>query len=218
MLAVFCDFDGTFSVQDVGSTLARRHLAERRAQLWDEFEQGRQTAWEYAERLFDGFALPQEELRRFLETIELDAGAHALVAWCAKRDIAFRILSDGFDYNLERLQEIHGVRFDYTANGLRYVDGRWEIRPGRPAPGCICGTGTCKKAVIDAWRVSNPRAVCVHIGDGRVSDTCGALAADLVFAKDSLADELEARGAVFERFEDLNDVIASLDRRFSDYA
>jgi len=217
MLAVFCDFDGTFSVQDVGSTLARRHLADRRAKLWAEFEQGGSSAWEYAEQLFEGFALPEQELFHFLETIELDAGAHALVAWCAKRDISFRILSDGFDHNLECLQEIHGVRFDYTANALRYVEGRWHIRPGGPVPDCICGTGTCKKAVIEAWRVSHPRDVCVHIGDGRVSDTCGALAADLVFAKGSLAEELEARGAVFERFQDLNDVIGSLDRRFSDY-
>jgi len=216
MLALFCDFDGTFAVQDVGSTLARRHLADRRAELWREFERGGQTAWDYAIRLFEGFDLPEPELHRFLETVELDPGAHALVAWCAKRDIRFRIVSDGFDYNLERLQEIHGVRFDYTANRLRYVDGRWTIQPGRPAPDCECGTGTCKKSVIEAWRVVHPQDFCVHIGDGRVSDTCGALAADLVFAKASLAEELEARGQTFERFCDLNDVIASLEHRFSD--
>jgi hypothetical protein len=29
-LAVFCDFDGAFAVQDVGSTLAKRYAAERR--------------------------------------------------------------------------------------------------------------------------------------------------------------------------------------------
>ena len=39
-LAVFCDFDGTFSVEDVGSTLARQRLAERRRQLWSRFEKG----------------------------------------------------------------------------------------------------------------------------------------------------------------------------------
>jgi 2,3-diketo-5-methylthio-1-phosphopentane phosphatase len=217
MLAVFCDFDGTFAVQDVGSTLARRHLGARRSALWAEFERGEGTAWEYAERLFDGFDLPEAELLAFLETIDLDPGAQALVAWCAKRDVPFRVVSDGFDYNLDRLQDIHGLRFDYTANGLRYEQGRWRIRAGGPNAECGCGTGICKRSVIESWRLSHPNAFCVHIGDGRVSDTCGALAADLTFAKSSLAEELERRGAPFERFTVLNDVIASLERRFSDF-
>jgi 2-hydroxy-3-keto-5-methylthiopentenyl-1-phosphate phosphatase len=214
-LAVFCDFDGTFSVQDVGSTIARDHLADRRARLWAEYEAGKQTAWEYNVRLFEGFALPEDELQRFLETIELSAGAHELVAWCDARKAPFRILSDGFDYNLDHLQQIHDVRFEYTSNHLRYVDGCWEITPGHPDPSCGCGTGTCKRSVIGAWRESNPGAVCVHIGNGRVSDACGAIAADFAFAKDTLAEELEQRGAEFERFRDLNDVVAGLDARFT---
>jgi 2,3-diketo-5-methylthio-1-phosphopentane phosphatase len=215
-LAVFCDFDGTFSVQDVGSTLARLHLGEKRAALWAEYEAGEQTAWQYTKRLFTGFALPEPELHRFLETIELDAGAQALVGWCTKREVPFRILSDGFDYNLKRLQDIHGVRFDFTSNHLRYVDGCWQISPGHPGPDCSCGTGTCKRSVITAWREEHPGTYCVHIGNGRVSDTCGALAADLAFAKDTLAEELERRGEGYERFDDLNDVVADLEARFSD--
>jgi 2-hydroxy-3-keto-5-methylthiopentenyl-1-phosphate phosphatase len=51
----------------------------------------------------------------------------------------------------------------------------------------------------------------VHIGNGRVSDLCGALAADVAFAKGSLADVLERRGARFARFETLHDVVAALE-------
>jgi 2-hydroxy-3-keto-5-methylthiopentenyl-1-phosphate phosphatase len=215
-LAIFCDFDGTFSVQDVGSTLAKQHLGARRAVLWAEYEAGGQTAWQYTKRLFEGFTLPEDELQRFLETIELDAGAHALVAWCGKRDIPFQILSDGFGYNLDRLQDIHGLRFAYTSNHLRYADGGWRIAPGQPDPECGCGTGTCKKSVISAWRAGHPGALCVHIGNGRVSDTCGAIAANLAFAKETLAEELERRGVPFERYDDLNDVVGELAARFSD--
>ena len=39
-LAIFCDFDGTFSVQDVGSTLAQQRLPEKRARLWERFADG----------------------------------------------------------------------------------------------------------------------------------------------------------------------------------
>ena len=52
----------------------------------------------------------------------------------------------------------------------------------------------------------------MHIGNGRVSDLCGALAADVAFAKDSLAVELDGRGAAYEPFETLCDVIPHLER------
>ena len=68
----------------------------------------------------------------------------------------------------------------------------------------------CKRGRIEAFRAGRPGATLVHLGNGRVSDLCGALAADVAFAKDSLAVELEARGHPFEGFETLHDVIARL--------
>jgi 2-hydroxy-3-keto-5-methylthiopentenyl-1-phosphate phosphatase len=130
--------------------------------------------------------------------------------------VPFRVLSDGFDYNLNRLQVIHDVRFAYDANHLRYEDGRWRIEGAHPNPSCGCGTGTCKRGRIDAFRADHPGAKTVHIGNGRVSDTCGALAADVVFAKDSLALELQKRGVAFEPFETLRDVIPLLQRILDD--
>ena len=195
-LAVFCDFDGTFSVQDVGSTLARERLAARRRMLWARFEQGEFTAWSYVVELFDGFELPQAELFRFLETITLDPGARGLVDWCAKVRVPFQILSDGFDWNLDRLQEIHDVRFAYRANHLEYEGDVWRIAPGAPNPDCNCGTGTCKRGLIAAYRKANPKTWCVHIGNGRVSDQCGAGRGydTLVFATGTRARDLPLPG------------------------
>ena len=76
---------------------------------------------------------------------------------------------------------------------------------------CSCGTGTCKRGRIEARRAADPDAAIVHIGNGRVSDLCGALAADVTFAKDSLADELTRRREPFEAFETLRDVIPRLE-------
>ena len=64
-------------------------------------------------------------------------------------------------------------------------------------------------------RARSPGLTTVHIGNGRVSDTCGALAADVAFAKDSLAIELESRGAPFHRFETLVEVIPHLEKILS---
>ncbi len=211
-LAVFCDFDGTFAVQDVGATIAERHSGDRRPALWERYLRGEISAWEYNMQLLDGLPLPPEELDAFLHTIELSPGAVELLAWCAERAVPFRILSDGFGYNLDRLQEIRGVRFAYDANSLRYEQGRWRISPGHPNPACGCGTGTCKRGRIAEYRAQHPRHTLVHVGNGRVSDLCGALAADVAFAKDSLAVELEKRGVRFEAFRDLRDVVSGLER------
>jgi alpha-galactosidase len=211
-LAIFCDFDGTFSVQDVGATLAARYAPERRPAAWERFERGEIEAWGYNMEILDGLPVPLEDLEAFLRGVELDPGARGLLDWCREREVPFRILSDGFDWNLNRLQVIHRVRFAYSANCLRYDGGRWRIRPGGPDPSCGCGTGTCKALAIGRYRSEHPGATTVHIGNGRVSDTCGALAADVAFAKDSLAVELERRGAPFERFETLGDVLPALER------
>ena len=210
-LAVFCDFDGTYSVQDVGSTLARKYLGERRIELWSRYEAGEFTPWEYNLELFTGFALPARAVHAFLETIELDSGARALQAWCEEQAATFRILSDGFDYNLDRLQGLNGVKFDYVANHLEYEGDGWKIAPGHPNPDCECGTGTCKRSIIEARRLTRPGSFCVHIGNGRVSDLCGCEAADLAFAKDSLAPALEERGVAYEYFDTLNDVVSILE-------
>lgn len=209
-LAIFCDFDGTFSVQDVGSTLAQQLLPERRANLWERFDQGEFTAWTYVMALLDGLELPEKRLYEFLETIDLDPGAEDLLDWCEAEGVPFRILSDGFDWNLERLQEINGVAFEYNANHLRYEGETWRLSPGRPNEACGCGTGSCKRGLIRTYREAKPGAFCVHIGNGRVSDLCGALEADLAYAKDTLAPALEEQGHPFVAFETLHDVIAHL--------
>lgn len=214
-LAVFCDFDGTFLVQDVGSALARRHVPDRRLHGWERLQRGEITAWEYTVGILDGLPLPEDALDEFLQEVELDPGARALVDWCSEQDVPFRILSDGYDRNVARIQEIHGVRFAFDANRLRYDEGCWRITPASPDAGCGCGTGNCKRGRIDAYRRHNPRSLVIHIGNGRVSDLCGALAADVAFAKGSLAEALEKRGAPFVRFETLNDVIVELGRLLS---
>ncbi len=206
-IAVFCDFDGTFSVQDVGSTLAQQRLPERRARLWDRFAEGEFTAWTYVLALFKDFELPEKQLCAFLETIDLDPGARDLLAWCADENVPFRILSDGFDWNLERLQEINGVSFAYSANHLEYEGDVWRLAPGAPNEACGCGTGSCKRGLISAYRAKHPDAFCLHIGNGRVSDLCGAIEADLAFAKDTLAPALEELGEDYVAFDTLHDVI-----------
>ena len=210
VLAVFCDFDGTFAHPDVGSTLAARYAADRRPAQWARFERGEITAWEYNLEILDGLPVDLDVLDAFLATVELDPGARNLLAWCEGHSVPFRILSDGFDWNLDRLQTLNHIHFAYTANHLQVEHGKWRIRAGAPDPTCGCGTGVCKRHALLTLRTASPRTHLVHIGNGRVSDTCGALVADTAFAKDSLAEWLAARRVPFVPFTTLDDVIPYL--------
>lgn len=213
-LAVFCDFDGTFSRQDVGGRLAQRHLPERRAALAIRYQKGEIDAWQYGVELFDGFSFSTAALDSFLSEIELDSGAKALLEWCQQADVPFRVLSDGFDYNIDKLQRIHGVRFEHASNRLRFEGDVWRVEAGGRNLECPCGTGLCKRQQIEAYRRARLDALCVHIGNGRVSDLCGAEAADIVFAKDTLSEALLERGIHFNAFETLQDVAFLLDQWF----
>ncbi len=213
-VAVFCDFDGTFSSLDVGSTLARRHAGEKRDALLARVQRGDLRPWEYNLEILDRLPVSEAVVDEFLRSVALDPGARALVEFCERRGFPFRILSDGFDRNLDRLQEIHSLRFAYDANRLRYEDDRWRIEAGHPDPACSCGTGTCKRGRIVAFRRLHPGTLTVHIGDGRVSDRCGAREADLVFAKHTLAEVLLEDEVPFEHFDTLLDVVDALALRF----
>ncbi len=88
----------------------------------------------------------------------------------------------------------------------------WRIAPGGRNPDCACGTGLCKRKQIEAYRRTRPSVLCVHIGNGRVSDLCGAEAADVIFAKDTLSEALLERGIQFNGFKTLQEVTLLLDQ------
>ena len=71
-----------------GSTyLAGCIAAERRAALWKRLVGGELTPWAYNLELLDGLSLPEGELDDFLESVDLDPGAPALLAWCQGRGL-----------------------------------------------------------------------------------------------------------------------------------
>jgi 2-hydroxy-3-keto-5-methylthiopentenyl-1-phosphate phosphatase len=73
-----------------------------------------------------------------------------------------------------------------------------------------CGE-QCKRMELERLAVGHPIA---YVGDGW-SDRCAAKAADLVFARGTLAEHLTAEGIPFEPFDDLFDVRDGLRRYLS---
>lgn len=102
------------------------------------------------------------------------------------------------------------LSFPYRSNRARLENGKWQVAPGCYKPvQCTCGTGLCKATCIRAFRAeASPR----QVGNAPISDACASAEADIVFAKDGLAEYLDREGRGFVRFETLNDVVAELER------
>jgi 2-hydroxy-3-keto-5-methylthiopentenyl-1-phosphate phosphatase len=106
------------------------------------------------------------------------------------------IVSTGFHELIEPVLEREGLELDVVANRLDPRPEGWHVRFRGAEPCPVCGE-PCKRADVAGL------GEFVYVGDG-FSDRCVALAASRVFARDGLADYLEAQEVTFERFDDFH--------------
>jgi 2-hydroxy-3-keto-5-methylthiopentenyl-1-phosphate phosphatase len=111
------------------------------------------------------------------------------------------VVSGTFHELIEPVLKREGVEVDLLANRLDPRREGWRVLPRSESTCEACGEG-CKRSAL-------PEGEVVYVGDG-YSDRCAALAATRVFARNGLAEFLEARGVAFTPFEDLTDVFCEL--------
>jgi 2-hydroxy-3-keto-5-methylthiopentenyl-1-phosphate phosphatase len=111
------------------------------------------------------------------------------------------VVSAGFHELIEPVLAREGIEVDLHANRVDARPDGWRVRFRETARCESCGEA-CKRLALPPGEV-------VFVGDG-YSDRCAALAAQRVFATDSLARYLDSVGAAYERFEDFHDVAAAL--------
>jgi 2-hydroxy-3-keto-5-methylthiopentenyl-1-phosphate phosphatase len=112
------------------------------------------------------------------------------------------VVSSGFHELIEPILEREGLRLEVYANRLEPRQEGWRVVFRDEAACSVCGE-PCKRSAVASL------APFVFVGDG-FSDRCVAEAGARVFARDGLAEYLEARGVAFERFDDFRDVELAL--------
>ena len=141
---------------------------------------------------------PLEEVRDWLvEHVRVRPGFRELVA--AREPL---IVSSGFSELIEPILEREGVRARVVANHIASGPNGWRATFADGALCAVCGE-RCKRSAVASL---GPFA---YAGDG-YSDRCVALAAEVRFARDGLAQWLDAQGVAYEPFDDLHDVLAAL--------
>lgn len=209
-LQIFCDFDGTVVAEDVGQQLflayASRPACEAAVAEW---KRGAISSAEMYRRECAAAQLEKSELQRFAKRFHLDPHFKPFAAACHRRAREVFILSDGFTPYITAILERGGLGgLPVFANELIFVQGG-KIEPRFPySAGSCSACANCKGYHVR--RLLKPGGRSVFVGNG-YSDRCGALAADLILAKDDLASYCRENSLHYIPFENFSDVARIID-------
>ena len=199
---LFFDFDNTITLSDVLDRVIERFS---RTEAWRDLESawqaGRISTRECLRGQIGGLSVTEEQLTNFIADVPIDPEFANIVAWAKVSGAELAIVSDNASVVVRQILRRHRlVDLQVFANELTFSGDQPEIR--FPYSDATCPTCAHCKAQHLRQRAGRTR---IFVGDG-LSDVCPARAADVVFAKDSLAVELARCGVAYRTFRALSDV------------
>ena len=189
---IFCDFDGTISVEDVVDSLLERFGRPGCEALERDWREGRIGSRECMSGQIELLDMSRAQLDRHVAQSQIDPHFPEFVADARRSGAALSILSDGLDEVIRAILGRVGLAgLPISANRLRPAGRRrWRLDSPFQRPGC--GSGTCKCECVERGR-GQPGSRTLLIGDG-ASDFCAARQVDFVFAKRDLLERCRREG------------------------
>lgn len=215
-LEIFCDFDGTISVQDITDLLLERLADAEWREIEDQWAAGNISTRECMAKQIQLIQGGWEEMNAVLKEASIDPTFESFTSWCRDQGIKLHVVSDGLDYVIKHLLGREHIKVDtIIANELILDDtGKFFINIFHPAGPRVerrhgCGGCVCKCSVLETLA---PRKHTVVIGDGR-SDFCWAPKADTLFVKNKLhtyAEQQRIPHVPFQSFTDIQNYLEGL--------
>jgi 2-hydroxy-3-keto-5-methylthiopentenyl-1-phosphate phosphatase len=207
-LAIISDFDGTISKQDTNDLLFRTFGNSHNEYIERLFIEGRIGTREGMLRHFRELRLSEEEYTDFiLNNVEIDDGFKAFYTEAKEHDIPLIIVSAGFVNGILPLLDRESIKHPQVyANRLIFGEEKIEVDFAHDIDKCSSGfgpCGNCKLRYLEEFREAGKKVV--FIGDG-LTDRCIAGKADLVFAKDALAQYCLDIGIPYIGYRDFYDI------------
>ena len=207
---LFCDFDGTISVQDATDYVLERLAAPEWQIIQNEWNSGAIGSAECMQRQIALISGSKSELDSVLDEVQIDPSFADFVQFCMAQKFPITVISDGVDYFIQRILARHAMTFlPVISNRLSIAedDGKTTYRLTSPYQDANCAvrSGMCKCRAVGLMG----HKTTVYVGDGR-SDFCVANKPNIVFAKAKLADFCTAQHIPFFAYESFADVTAAL--------
>ncbi len=204
---VLCfDFDNTITRGDLLDLLIEKYSPDDRWRAWEAaWSRGELSTRDCLRMQVESMQVSREELFAHLDTVRIDPAFARIVDWASSLSVDVIIVSDSFQPIIERVLRANAIEgVPVHANSLAFSAGR--LVPAFPfSDPAFPRSANSKVRHLAPYREHTK----IFAGDGR-SDLDAALASDVVFAKDALAKELEARAVAFRRFDTLDPMLAYL--------
>lgn len=210
-IKIFVDFDGTITSKDVGDSIFSKFGDPYKVnRVIEDLLNDKISSRECWDLLCASTPLlDKNELDNFIDNIKIDQTFHYLFSFCKEKSIEIIVLSDGFDYYIDRIfnrENLYDLK--YYANNL-ILDERGQLIPAYPFYNPEFPTSAnCKRDhILDH---SSDDDYTFYIGDGN-SDKESAQYCDYIFAKDGLLKYCEKERISFSPFRDFTDVVKKID-------
>ena len=201
---VFSDFDGTVTERDTLVHLLDSYVGDAWYEIEDRVEDGSLSEEQGLRREIELLKAPFDEaLASVLDEVAVDPGFASFVEFCEAKGWPLALVSGGLRPIIEAVLAKHALsRVPVHANDLAFdEDARWRVLPA-PTPRIRALCNHCK-----SWWVAEAPGPVIYIGDG-TTDRCAGARADLLFAKDGLADWCEREGNAHVRWNRFADILA----------
>ncbi len=207
-----CDFDGTISTRDMGYVLLNRFSQGDWEAIDQEFSEGKIGSKEGYSRIAKIFKGKKQDILAFIrDHSDIDPAFSSFYRYCKESGIDIKIVSDGFDFYIETMLEIHRLSdIPYYANKCLFEEGDGKVF-SFPYSNEECGLcGTCKNKILEDNRKEYD--FIFFVGNG-LSDRCAAGEADFVFAKGSLYPYCIDQDITCHSYRGFQDIMTDLKKR-----
>lgn len=207
---LFFDFDNTLTTGDILDLIIEKFSPNEDWRDWEyAWEDGQLSARDCLRYQVENMRVTREELFGYLSLVRVDPAFAAILGWAKTRQVDVNIISDSFLPIIHHILLTNGIDIvPVFANDLGFSGDR--LIPAFPFYDPACARSANAKARHLALY---PGHTIIFAGDGH-SDLDAALAADVVFAKSTLAKELGLRGTTFHQFDTLAPVQEFLETQF----
>ncbi len=190
MIKIFTDFDGTITLQDVGDAIFETFGGEQCKNIVQAYREGSISAVDcFRQECNACHNVDLDKLNAFIDQQNIDSSFINFVAYCRQQHLDCYIVSDGMDYYIKRILDLHGVGdVPFFTNTLRLVPvgetSHVRFEPEFPYTDEMCNRcASCKRNHL--LTMCGEDDIIIYVGEG-YSDRCPVQYADVVFAKDDL--------------------------------
>lgn len=212
---IFLDFDGTITKNDVGEEIFKKILkADIVKKIVDDLLTDKISSRECWESLCESALIKDKnEFDNIILSQEIEPTLHRFVDYCDENKFQLFILSDGFDYYIEKILKRENLSHLKVFSNKLFLNDEGKLVPSYPYYNADCrSSANCKRNHI--IENSGEDDYTVFIGDGN-SDIDAIQYVDFIFAKDELLKYCEVQRITYFSFGNFDDVILRMNELLS---